>query len=60
LEKFRTASKYHDRPAAADIAFCVAAYSLGMPDDVMATTLDSEYLYLTLPTATLSPAGTLG
>src|SRR5215469_285126 len=32
LERFRTAPKYHDRPAAADIAFCVAAYSLGMPD----------------------------
>ena len=44
LEKFRTAPKYHDRPAAADIAFCVAAYSLGMPDDAMANTLDSEYL----------------
>jgi hypothetical protein len=44
LEKFRTAPKYQDRPAAADIAFCVAAYSLGMPDDAMANTLDSEYL----------------
>jgi hypothetical protein len=44
LEKFRTAPKFHDRPAAADIAFCVAAYSLGMPDDAMASTLDSEYL----------------
>ena len=44
LERFRTAPKYHDRPAAADIAFCVAAYSLGMPDDAMANTLDSEYL----------------
>jgi hypothetical protein len=44
LEKFRTTPKYHDRPAAADIAFCVAAYSLGMPDDAMASTLDSEYL----------------
>jgi RepB DNA-primase from phage plasmid len=44
LERFRTAPKYHNRPAAADIAFCVAAYSLGMPDDVMASTLDSEYL----------------
>jgi RepB DNA-primase from phage plasmid len=44
LERFRTAPKYHDRPAAADIAFCVAAYSLGMPDDAMASTLDSEYL----------------
>jgi hypothetical protein len=44
LERFRTAPKYYDRPAAADIAFCVAAYSLGMPDDAMASTLDSEYL----------------
>jgi hypothetical protein len=44
LERFRTAPKYHDRPAAADIAFCVAAYSLGMPEDAMANTLDSEYL----------------
>jgi RepB DNA-primase from phage plasmid len=44
LEKFRIAPKYHDRPAAADIAFCVVAYSLGMPDDAMASTLDSEYL----------------
>src|ERR1700723_2301361 len=44
LEKFRTAPKFHDRPAAADIAFCVAAYSLGMPDDAMASTLDSGYL----------------
>ena len=33
-----------DRPAGADIAFCVAAYTLGMPDDAMARTLDSEYL----------------
>jgi hypothetical protein len=34
------------RPAAsADIAFCVAAYSLGMPDDAMASTLDSESLF---------------
>jgi hypothetical protein len=44
LERFRTAPKYHDRPTAADIAFCVAAYTLGMPDDAMASTLDSEYL----------------
>jgi hypothetical protein len=25
-------------------AFCVAAYSLGMPDNAMASTFDSEYL----------------
>ena len=29
LERFRNAAKFHDRPAAADIAFCVAAISLG-------------------------------
>jgi hypothetical protein len=45
VERFRTASKCLDRPAAADIAFCVAAYSLGMPDGAMAGTLDSEYLF---------------
>ena len=28
LERFRNAAKFHDRPAAADIAFCVAAISL--------------------------------
>jgi DNA primase RepB-like protein len=44
LERFRTAHKYYDRPAAADIAFCVAAYLLGMPDDEISSTLDSEYL----------------
>ena len=32
LERFRTPSKYHDRPAAADIAFCVAAYANGMDE----------------------------
>jgi RepB DNA-primase from phage plasmid len=44
LERFRNSAKYHDRPAAADIAFCVAAYSLEMPDDAIASTLDSQYL----------------
>ncbi len=44
LERFRNSSKYHDRPAAADIAFCVAAYSLEMPEDAIASTLDSQYL----------------
>jgi hypothetical protein len=33
-----------DRPAAADIAFCVAAFSLRMPDDAIASALDSQYL----------------
>jgi hypothetical protein len=44
LERFRSSAKYHDRPAAADIAFCVAAYSLEMPEDAIASTLDRQYL----------------
>jgi hypothetical protein len=44
LERFRNAPKFHDRPAAADLAFCVAALSLRMPEDTIATTLDSLYL----------------
>jgi len=44
LERFRNAAKFRDRPAAADLAFCVAALSLQMPEDAIATTLDSQYL----------------
>jgi hypothetical protein len=44
LERFRNSAKYHGRPAAADIAFCVAAYSLAMPEDAIVSTLDSQYL----------------
>ena len=44
LERFRNAPKFLDRPAAADLAFCVAALSLRMPEDAIATTLDSLYL----------------
>lgn len=44
LERFRTSPKYHDRPAAADLAFCVAAMSLQMPEDAIAGTLSGEYL----------------
>jgi hypothetical protein len=33
LERFRTSIKYQARPAAADIAFCVAAYANGMSQD---------------------------
>jgi hypothetical protein len=44
LERFRNAAKFHDRPAAADIAFCVAAISLRMPDDAIAAALDTNYL----------------
>jgi hypothetical protein len=44
LERFRNAAKFHDHPAAADIAFCVAASSLRMPEDAIAATLDNLYL----------------
>lgn len=44
LERFRNAPKFHDRPAAADLAYCVAALSLRVPEDAIATTLDSLYL----------------
>ena len=44
LERFRTSGKYRDRPAAADIAFCVAAYANGMTHDQIERALDDEYL----------------
>jgi hypothetical protein len=44
LERFRTSGKYRDRPAAADIAFCVAAYANGMAQDQIERALDDEYL----------------
>jgi hypothetical protein len=44
LERFRTSGKYRDRPAAADIAFCVAAYANGMTHDQLERALDDEYL----------------
>jgi hypothetical protein len=34
LERFRSSTKYQDRPAAADIAFCVAAFANGMTEDL--------------------------
>ena len=44
LEQFRTAAKYLDRPAAADIAFCVAAYANGMTEDRIERALEDDYL----------------
>lgn len=44
LERFRTASKYIDRPAAADIAFCVAAFDCGMDEAAIEQTLTNDYL----------------
>ena len=44
LERFRTSSKYQDRPAAADIAFCVAAYASGMDEGRIERALQDDYL----------------
>ena len=44
LERFRISSKYQDRPAAADIAFCVAAYANGMTEDRIERALEDDYL----------------
>ncbi len=44
LERFRTSSKYQDRPAAADIAFCVAASGSGMSEGLMERVLEDDYL----------------
>jgi hypothetical protein len=44
LERFRTSIKYQDRPAGADIAFCVAAYANGMCEDRIERSLEDDYL----------------
>jgi RepB DNA-primase from phage plasmid len=44
LERFRTSTKYQERPAAADIAFCVAAYANGMTEDRIERALEDDYL----------------
>ena len=44
LERFRISSKYQDRPAAADIAFCVAAYASGMDESRIERALEDDYL----------------
>lgn len=44
LERFRTSGKYQDRPAAADIAFCVAAYANGMDEARIQCALEDDYL----------------
>lgn len=44
LERFRTSPKYHDRPAAADLAFCVAAYVNGIPEDRIERALEVNFL----------------
>src|ERR1700734_2510526 len=44
LERFRTSTKYQDRPAAADIAFCVADYANGMTENRIERALEDDYL----------------
>ena len=44
LEQFRTSAKSPDRPADADIAFCVAAYANGMTEDRIERALEDDYL----------------
>ena len=44
LGRFRTSSKYSDRPAAADVAFCVAAYANGMDEARIERALEDDYL----------------
>jgi hypothetical protein len=44
LERFRTSTKYQDRPAAADIAFCVAAFANGLTEDRIERALEDDYL----------------
>ena len=44
LESFWTSSKYQDRPAAADMAFCVAACANGMSEDRVERALEGDYL----------------
>jgi hypothetical protein len=44
LARFRASPKYAGRPAAADLAFCVAACSLAVPESAMADALASDYL----------------
>ncbi len=44
LERFRISAKYQDRSAAADIAFCVAAFADGMTEDRIERALEDDYL----------------
>ena len=44
LERFRTSPRNAERPASADIAFCVAAFSSGMEEAQIEQALADEYL----------------
>ena len=44
LSRFRNAVKYANRPAAADMAFSIAAFANGWPEQQIAAALASDYL----------------
>lgn len=44
VERFRALPRYRDRPAAADMAFCISALSLQMPEDAITRALENDYL----------------
>ena len=44
LARFRNAPKYQGRPAAADLAFAIAAFAHGWPKQDIATQLTADYL----------------
>jgi hypothetical protein len=44
LQAFRTSTRYQNRPAAADFAFCLAAFRSGMTEDQIERALERDYL----------------
>ena len=44
MERFRSLPTYRDGPAAADMAFCISALSLDMPEDAIIRALEDDYL----------------
>lgn len=44
VSRFRALPRYHRMPAKADMAFCVTALALGMPESEVAGALSAEYL----------------
>jgi hypothetical protein len=44
LQHFRTSTSYQNRPAAADFAFCLAAFRTGMTEDQIKRALERDYL----------------
>jgi hypothetical protein len=44
VERFRAMPRYRNRPAAADMAFCISALSLDMSEDAIMRALEADYL----------------